>query len=122
MFHAILELNANVICVGSGQNKKDAKFHCAKDALSLIAPKIYKARWTISELEFNTLVQKVLKTKRNFSTALKKKEQEKDGGDSGIREEFLDDADLAQNIVISDPRLIKMTHLFEPYAPYTYLK
>jgi hypothetical protein len=44
-FTAILEFNTDAICQASGQNKKDAKISCAKNAVGIVAPNVFKARW-----------------------------------------------------------------------------
>ena len=39
------ELNGKKICAGDGLNKKEAKADCAKNALAVIAPNVYAAKY-----------------------------------------------------------------------------
>jgi len=44
-FTYFLELNSKKICAGSGLNKKQAKFNCAKNALAIMSPKVYITKY-----------------------------------------------------------------------------
>lgn len=110
-------MNTNVVCVGSGQNKKDAKFICARNALSLIAPNIYKKRWDVRDEDLDGIINRIVDYKVQF---MKPKKEEKD--DEVMSDSKEDDALIAETITLGDPRLRKLNHLFEPYAPYTLLK
>ena len=44
-FTAYVELNGKKICAGDGLNKKEAKADCAKNALAVIAPNVYTAKY-----------------------------------------------------------------------------
>jgi hypothetical protein len=44
-FTCKLDFNGIDICTGDGLNKKDAKFKCAKNAIFIVAPNIYDAKY-----------------------------------------------------------------------------
>ena len=49
-FTASLEFNTDIICKATGQNKKDAKITCAKNAIGIVAPNVFKDRWPGEEV------------------------------------------------------------------------
>lgn len=63
----------------------------------------------------NELINRVVKYKHEFAV-----EKSDEGKDEAMEDE--DSAELAENITLGDPRLLKMTHLNKPYAPYPLLK
>lgn len=100
-FKAILEMNLQFLCQADGQNKKDSKVACAKLALYMIAPVAFKQRYSDEKVDKTAILK---------AFAPENRLQE---GPSTFDE---------KSILISDPRLHQLGHLFEPYTPYTYLK
>ena len=44
-FTAIISINFHVVGIGSGQNKKEAKYEASKAALSIIAPNVFAEKF-----------------------------------------------------------------------------
>ena len=99
-FRAILKFNQKVICHSQGQNKKDAKFACAKLAIQLVAPNVFKQRYPnekFQEVEEHDL-QNIVPADKDENEILTPEDQ----------------LNLENEITLSDPRLQTMTHLFKP--------
>lgn len=48
-FKAVLDFGSKIICTADDNNKKQAKFKCARLAICLLAPKIYEQRFSTED-------------------------------------------------------------------------
>lgn len=105
-FIAILEFNTNQICQAAGQNKKEAKIACAKIALCVVAPNMFKQRFP-QDADSEKMKEIISQQKQSTVTEQRHNEEQKK---------------LEDEITLGDDRLLQMPHILKPYTPYTYLK
>lgn len=115
-FTVKLDFNGQLICTAEGRNKKDAKFDCAKRAICLVAPKVFALKYA----DENAEELKAAIERDNAQVGQQGKQQ----NDAAMSDQEAADVQppSKEDITLSDPLLPKMTQLFQPYAPYSYLK
>lgn len=55
-FKAVIELNIEVIGIGQGSNKKEAKYDASKAALSIIAPMVFSQKFSGEKMDTDKVI------------------------------------------------------------------
>lgn len=105
-----LTFSNQLICFGSGKNKKEAKFEGAKRAIFLIAPKVYLNKYSDEDqAQFREMIEQ---ENQKYASVF--------SSESLVQEEL--DVPEKDEIRLDHPLLPKLTTYHTPYNPYSFLK
>ena len=104
-----IDFSGVLIYQAFGKNKKDAKFNCAKRAICLIAPNVFKYKYPGEPIE------KFHDSSESYPDVL--------NSDLDTLNQILEEKNIpADEILLGDPNLMKRQELFVHFKPYQFIK